>query len=77
MRVVVLAHGEARHYLLEGLPERAVDLPPGATLADLVAALGASSDDALLARRSGAVIREPALLEEGDRVELFLPVGGG
>ncbi|HEY7983643.1 MAG TPA: MoaD/ThiS family protein [Ktedonobacterales bacterium] len=77
MRVVVLAHGEARRYLLAGQPERAVDLPRGATLAELVTALGASPDDALLARRDGAVIREAAALAEGDRVELFLPVGGG
>jgi sulfur carrier protein ThiS len=77
MRVVVLAHGEARRYLLAGQPERAVELPAGATLADLVAALGASPDDALLARRGDAVIREPAELADGDQVELFLPIGGG
>jgi sulfur carrier protein ThiS len=77
MRVVVLAHGETRRYLLSGQPERAVDLPPGATLAELMVALGASLDDALLARREGTVIRERAPLAEGDRVELFLPVGGG
>ncbi len=77
MRVVVLAHGEARRYLLAGRPERAVDLPAGATLAELVVALGASPDDALLARRDGAVIRETATLADDDRVELFLPIGGG
>ena len=77
MRVVVQAHGEARRYLLAGQPERALDLPAGATLADLIAALGASPDDALLARRGDAMLREPAELTDGDHVELFLPVGGG
>jgi sulfur carrier protein ThiS len=77
MRVTVLAHGEARRYLLAGQTERSVELPAGATLADLVASLGASPDDALLARRGDAVIREPAVLADGDQVELFLPIGGG
>ncbi len=77
MHVVVAAAGELRRYLLGGAPERAVHLAPGATLADLTAALGAEPEDALLARRGADVLREHSALADGDRVELFAPVGGG
>ena len=77
MRVVVAATGELRRYLLGGEPERDVELASGATLADLADALGALPDDALLARRGRDILREHSTLVDGDRVELFAPVGGG
>ena len=77
MRVVVAASGELRRYLLAGQPERAVELAADATLADLAAALGAEPEDALLARRGSDLLREHSRLADGDRVELFAPVGGG
>jgi sulfur carrier protein ThiS len=77
MRIVVCAFGDLRRHLLDGVPERAVELPPGATLADLTLALGAEPDDAILARRGADVLREHSALADGDRVELFAPVGGG
>jgi sulfur carrier protein ThiS len=77
MRVVVSAYGDLRRYLLDGAPERAMDLAAGATLGDLLAVLGATPDDAILARCGGGVVREGHPLAEGDRVELFVPVGGG
>ncbi len=77
MRVVVAAHGDLRRHLLGGVAERSVDLQAGATLGDLTAALGAEPDDAILARRGAAVLRENAPLADGDHVELFAPIGGG
>jgi sulfur carrier protein ThiS len=77
MHVVVAASGELRRYLLSGAPERTVELTSGATLADLADALGAHPDDALLARRGPDLLREHSALADGDRVELFAPVGGG
>jgi sulfur carrier protein ThiS len=77
MRVVVAAYGDVRRYLLGGAPERAVDLAEGATVLDLAEALGAGPDEALLARRGADVLRESSVLADGDRVELFAPVGGG
>jgi sulfur carrier protein ThiS len=77
MQVVVAASGELRRYLLGGEAERAVELRPGATLADLAAAIGAEPEDAVLARRGRDVLREQSALADGDRVELFAPVGGG
>ena len=77
MRIVVAAHGDLRRYLLGGEQERTVELQAGATLGDLTAALGADPDDAILARRGVAVLREQAPLADGDHIELFAPVGGG
>jgi sulfur carrier protein ThiS len=77
MRVLVTAYGELRRHLLGGEPERSVELCAGATLADLAGALGAGPDDAILARRGPDVLRDESHLAEGDRVELFAPVGGG
>jgi sulfur carrier protein ThiS len=76
-RVVVAASGDLRRYLLAGEAERVVELAPGATLDDLTAALGADPNDAILARRGSAILREGAALADGDRIELFAPVGGG
>ena len=77
MRIIVNASGDLRRYLLAGEAERTVELATGATLGDLTAALGATEDDAILARRGSAILREGAALADGDHVELFAPVGGG
>ncbi len=77
MRVTVAAYGELRRYLLGGQPERALDLPDGGTLVDLAHALDTDPDDMALDRRNGAVLRDDTPLREGDRIELFAPVGGG
>jgi sulfur carrier protein ThiS len=77
MRVVVTAYGDLRRYLLDGAPERALDLAAGATLGDLLGVLGATPDDAILARGPAGVLRADQPLAEGERIELFAPVGGG
>ncbi len=77
MRVTVEAYGELRRYLLAGEPQREVELPDGATLADLARALDAEPDELPLARRGDAIIRDEAPLHDGDHIELFAPVGGG
>ena len=75
--ITVTASGDLRRYLLAGNAERMVELAPGATLGDLTAALGADPNDAILARRDTAILREGAALADGDHIELFAPVGGG
>lgn len=83
MRVTVEAFGELRRYLLGGAPEREVEMPTGATLADLARALDADPDDLPLVRRTAsdgsdaAMLHEESELRDGDRIELFAPVGGG
>lgn len=77
MRVCVAAYGDLRRHLLGGAPERGIEISAGATLSDLLEALGAGPDDAILARRAAGIIREGDTLADGDQVELFAPVGGG
>ncbi|HEX6799778.1 MAG TPA: MoaD/ThiS family protein [Ktedonobacterales bacterium] len=78
MRVTVSAFGDLRRHLLGGQPERELELPEGAVLADIARALDADPDELPLARYAdGAVLREGDSLREGDRVELFAPIGGG
>jgi sulfur carrier protein ThiS len=77
MRVLVSAYGDLRRHLLHGAAERRVELAAGATLSDLTQALGADPGDAILARRGTAVLRAGAPLADGDRIELFAPIGGG
>lgn len=77
IRITVSATGDLRRYLLAGDAERLIELAPGATLDELTVALGADPNDAILARRGSAILREGAALADGDRIELFAPVGGG
>lgn len=78
VRVTVAAFGGLRRHLLAGEPERSVELPEGATLADLARALEADPDELPLARRAdGVLLREEATLRDGDRIEFFAPIGGG
>ena len=58
MRVTVTAFGDLRRYLLDGAPERTVELADGATLTDVAGALGAEPDELPLARRGAEIVRE-------------------
>lgn len=77
MHVTVVAFGDLRRYLLDGAPERTIELAEGATLAEVAQALGAEPDELPLARRGVEVVREATPLRDGDHIELFAPVGGG
>ena len=77
MHVVVAAYGDLRRHLLGGAAERHVDVPAGATLTDVVEALGGGPDEVVLGRRGSDVLRENSPLADGDVIELFAPIGGG
>lgn len=77
MRVTVAAFGDLRRYLLDGAPERTIELTEGATLVEVAEALGAEPDELPLARRGVEIVRESTPLHDGDHIELFAPVGGG
>jgi sulfur carrier protein ThiS len=77
MRVTVAAYGELRRHLLAGRPQHELELPAGATLADVASALGVEPEELALARRGDSLLKEGVPLAEGDRIELFAPVGGG
>ncbi len=56
-----------------------VDLPDGALVADLLAALGYGADEArhVLVSHQGSRLAPDARLAEGMRVDLAMRVGGG
>lgn len=54
-----------------------IELPAGATVADLIAKLGIPPGAAVLAMVRGRVQKREFALAEGDEVSLFPPVSGG
>lgn len=77
MRIDVRLHGILRDRLArEARGRAAVDLPDGATLADLLAEFDLSGDVTVFV--NGEVVSEPGrALREGDQVQMFRAIGGG
>jgi sulfur carrier protein ThiS len=77
MRVSFSATGSLRDYLpaADGVAE--IELPPGATVADLLQQLGITWGEVGIVVVNGEMTDEEAVLRAGDRVELIAPVGGG
>ena len=63
----------------KGPAPHAVDLPPGATPAELYAALGYNEAERRVLRlsRSGVMLKASDVLEDGDRLVLIAAIGGG
>ena len=57
--------------------KRSMRVPPGARIADLLAALGFQDAEPLLVARNGRVAAPEDPLEENDMVWVFPAVGGG
>ena len=57
--------------------ELPVELPAGATVADLVARLGIAAGDVGVIAVNGAVKAAATRLAAGDKVALFPPIAGG
>lgn len=76
---------EIRVKLYAGLARRSsrsgqvmeVNVPEGSTVADLVAALDLTSDEARLTFVNGRARRPDHRLAPGDQVGVFPPIGGG
>jgi|GEM_PF-356948 molybdopterin converting factor small subunit len=79
MRVRVLLFARYRE-LAGGVGERWMELAPGARVADLLAALRATSPrlpPAPAVARNGALVDAGAALADGDEIALLPPVAGG
>jgi sulfur carrier protein ThiS len=74
--VTVVMHGTLRRFLPEGAARATLDLRSGATIAELLAALGADRDTWLVARNE-AVVERDAVLAAGDVLHCFEPLAGG
>jgi sulfur carrier protein ThiS len=59
-----------------GIPN-AIDLPEDASVADLIACLGLPADQVKLAFVNGCVRPTDWVLQAGDEIGIFPPVGGG
>jgi len=78
INVTVTLFADLRRYLPRGAdgPQR-YDLPPSATVADLLAALGIASDVELTAAVNGELAARDAPLHDGAEVMLLSPMEGG
>lgn len=79
MRVEVRLYAVLRKYLPDTKPGEGypLDLPDGATVADMMSALGMPVDDANQAFVNGEAVSLSHVLEDGDSVRVFAPLGGG
>lgn len=79
MQVEVRLYGVLRKYLPNTRPGEGykVDLPEGATVADLMSALGMPVDDVNQAFVNGQTVDLAHVLADGDNVRVFSPLGGG
>ncbi|HLX25532.1 MAG TPA: MoaD/ThiS family protein [Candidatus Cybelea sp.] len=81
MTIRVLAFARLREIL--GVPDLTLELPPGARVEDVWAALARerraleSERSSARAARNGSIVPFEALLSEGDEVAFLPPVGGG
>lgn len=79
MQVHVKLHASLRKYLPAGALDDTVvlDLPPGARVGDVVAALGIPTNHAKIALVNGQQSDFDAVLQGGEQVSLFPPLAGG
>ncbi len=79
MKVEVRVFATLRRYfpdLSVGEPQ-VVELPDGATIADLLAALGIPQEEVKIAMRNSRQVDWDEKLQDGDRVAFIPAVGGG
>ena len=76
IRVRVSLQAGLRKYL-DGENERTLERADGATLRDLVEALGMAREDVWVVGVNGVLATRARRLDDGDRVEFYEPVAGG
>jgi len=74
--VTVVMHGTLRRFLPAGAARATLDFCAGATIAEVLAELGADQDTWLVARNQ-AVAERDAVLASGDVLDCFEPLAGG
>jgi sulfur carrier protein ThiS len=78
INVKVSLFADLRRYLPKGETGAiGVALPPGATVADLIASLGITEAEEVTAGRNGEQALHDAVLRDGDDIVLFSPMEGG
>jgi len=79
MRVEVALYAMLVDYLPEADRgrERTLEVPPGTTIAQVLARLGVPREKVKLIFLNGIHAEEDTLLKDGDRVAAFPPIAGG
>jgi protein-tyrosine phosphatase/sulfur carrier protein ThiS len=77
MRVRFSTVGPLRRYLPEGSDSVELDLPGGATAADLLERLDITWGETGIIQINGVLADDDTPLRDGDAVEVFAPIGGG
>jgi sulfur carrier protein ThiS len=76
--VTVSLHADLRRYLPAGSAQTlALSLPPGATVRDVLAAIGIPESETVTAGINGSLAGPASPLEAGDEVTLFSQMEGG
>jgi molybdopterin converting factor small subunit len=76
-QVQVLLYATLRSFGLEGKGDFRLDMPAGSKVIDIIEKLGIPREEVKLAMINGVLKDVDHVLNEGDRVGFFPPVGGG
>ncbi len=77
MRVTVKLYGNLKRYLPEKQERAEMDVQAGTTIRGLLAQLGVADAEVWMCAVNDTVTDASTVLQEGDVLEVFEPVGGG
>ncbi len=77
MRVTVKLYGNLKRHMPDKKEIAPVEMPPGTTIAALLARLGVPDSDVWMSAVNDSVVATSTELRDGDVLEVFEPVGGG
>jgi thiamine biosynthesis protein ThiS len=77
MQVTVKLYGNLKRHMPDKKEIASVELPPGTTIAALLARLGVPDSDVWMSALNDTVVSASTELHDGDVLEIFEPVGGG
>ncbi len=77
MQIIVKLYGNLKQHMPDKKEIASVEIPPGTTIAGLLARLGVSDNDVWMSALNDSVVSESTELHDGDVLEVFEPVGGG
>lgn len=76
MKVTIQIHGELQRHT-DGASRMELDVPAGTTVAQVMERLGVPQAEVFTVVVNRRMVAEETALQEGDRVDLIPPIGGG
>ncbi len=77
MQISFCAYGDLRRYTPGNKEKMALDLPESTPISALLVQLGVPWGEVGIVAVNGSLVDEHYRVAEGDKVEVFSPVGGG